>query len=179
MDEDLAAGDVGYEGVFTILLPLSAQDGEFLGPEEVGGLFGQRDADKEMVEVLGEEAVQTRLVQPAEPGVRDRTVRVARVGDDEPRVAFRFGRRARRGRVREDGHAHPPRHAGDLAADAAVAEDAEPFSGLVSQIRQFRPARPFAPFVLLLPRVEKGVIVRVGQHGQDDPFGDLWAVDAG
>lgn len=36
-----------------------------------------------------------------------------------------------------------------------------------------------APFVLALPVVEEGVVVGVGEGGEDDPFGDLGAVDAG
>ena len=32
--------------------------------------------------------------------------------------------------------------------------------------------------MVLLPRVEEGVVVRVGERGHDDPFRDLRAVDA-
>lgn len=36
-----------------------------------------------------------------------------------------------------------------------------------------------APGVGELPGVEEGVVVGVGEGGEDDPFGDLGAVDAG
>ena len=116
LDDDLSAGDVGDEGV---LLP--AEDGEFFGAEEVGGFFRQRDADEEVVDVLGEEIMQGGSVQAAEPGFRDRAVRVARSGDDEAFVVFRFGRGAWGGCVCDDVHAQAPSHAGDLTTDAAVA----------------------------------------------------------
>ena len=48
LDDDLAAGDVGDEGV---LLP--AQDGELVGADEVGCFFGEGHADEEVVDVLG------------------------------------------------------------------------------------------------------------------------------
>ena len=90
---------------------------------------------------------------------------------------FGGGRRARRGRVGDDVHAHAASHAGDLAADAAVAEDAEALSRFVSHALQRFFERCRAPFVVLLPGVEEGVVVGVGQHGQDDPFRDLRAMD--
>ena len=130
-----------------------------------------------MVDVLGEEVVEGGFVEPAEPGRRDRAVRVAGPGHDEARVVFRFRRRARGGRVGDDVHAHGAAHPGDLAAYAAVAEDAESLARLVPQGLQF--PLPFAPLMVLLPGVEEGVVVRVGERGQDDPFGDLGAVDAG
>ena len=173
LHDDLAAGDVGDEGVLRL-----AQDGEFLGADEVGRLFRQGHADEEVVDVLGEEMVQARPVQPAEPGFRDRAVRVAGPGDDEPPVVFRFGRRARGGRVRDDVHAHAASDAGDLATYAAVAEDAESLAGFIPQTLQYLLIRAFAPVVIPLPGVEEGVVVRVGQRRQDDPFGNLRAVDA-
>lgn len=173
LHDDLAAGDVGDEGVF-----LSAQNGEFLRAEQVRRLGCQGHADEEVVEVLGEEVVQGGFVRAAVPGYRDRAVRVAGAGDDEARVVFRVRGRARGGCVRDHVHAHAAGHAGDLAADAAVAQDAEPLARVVPQARQFLSMRRFAPFVVLLPGVEEGVVVGVGERGQDDPFGDLGAVDA-
>ena len=116
LHDDLAAGDVGDEGV--LLFP---QDGEFLRAEEVRRFVCQGYADEEVVDVLGEEVVQGGLVQAAVPGFWDRAVRVAGAGDDEALVVFRFRRWARGGRVRDHVHAHAAGHAGDLAADAAVA----------------------------------------------------------
>lgn len=174
LHHNLAAGDVGYESV--LLLP---QDGELFGAEEVGCLFCQRNADEEVVDVLREEMVQARFVQAAEPGLRDRTVRVAGPGDDESTVVFRFRRRAWGGRVRDDVHTQAASDSGDLAAYAAVAEDAESLTCLVPQTLQDVSVRGFAPIVIKLPGVEEGVVMRMGQRGQDDPFGDLRAVDAG
>lgn len=173
LHDDLAAGDVGDEGVL-----LCPQDGEFLRAEQVRRLGCQGHADEEVVDVLGEEAVQGGLVRAAVPGCWDRAVRVAGAGDDEARVVFRVRRWARGGRVRDHVHAHAAGHAGDLAADAPVAQDAESLARVVPQARQFLCLRRFAPFVVLLPGVEEGVVVGVGERGQDDPFGDLGAVDA-
>ena len=126
LDDDLAAGNVGDEGVL-----LLAEDGELGRADEMGGFFGQGDGDEEVVDVLRKEFVQGGLVQPAEPGRRDRAVRIAGPGDDEAGVVFRFRRRAGGGRVCDHVHAHGAGDPGDLAADAAVAEDAEALSRLV------------------------------------------------
>lgn len=157
LDDDLAAGDVGDEGV----LP-AAQDGELVGADEVGGFLCEGHADEEVVEVLGEEVLQRGLVQAGEPGFRDRTVRVAGAGHDEARVVFGGGRRARGGRVGDDVHAHAAGDAGDLAADAAIAEDAEALSRFVPHVLQRFLERGLAPFVVLLPGVQEGVVVGVG-----------------
>lgn len=141
--------------------------------------FGQGHADEEVVDVLGEEVVQGGSVEAVEPGFGDGAVRVAGAGDDEARVVFGFGGRARGGGVCDDGHAHAAGNAGDLAADAAVAEDGESFPGIVSQTLEALIGGVFAPFVVQLPFVEEGVVMRVGEGGQDDPFCDLGAVDAG
>ena len=173
LDDDLAAGDVGEEGVF-----LAAEDGELGRADEVGCLGCEGHADEEVVDVLGEEVVQGSLVQAREPGFGDGAVRVAGSREDEARVVFGGRGRARGGRVGDDGHAHAAGDAGDLAADAAVAEDAEALAGFVSEALQRLFEGGGAPFVVLLPGVEEGVAVGVGEHGQDDPFGDLGAVDA-
>ena len=126
MHDDLAAGDVGEEGVF-----LAAEDGELGGAEEVRGLFCEGHADEEVVDVLGEEMVEGWLVEAVEPGGWNGAVRVAGAGEDEALVVFGFGRRARGGGVGDDVHAHAAGDAGDLAAYAAVAQDAESLSRLV------------------------------------------------
>ena len=143
LHDDLSAGNVGDEGVF-----LLAQDGELFGADEVGGLFCQGDADEEVVDVLGEEMAQGRFVQAAEPGFRDRAVRIAGPGDDEALVPFRFRRGAWRGRVCDDVHAQAPSHASDLASDAAVAEDPQSLSCFIPQTLQLLVMRTFAPFAV-------------------------------
>ena len=174
LDDDLTAGDVGDEGVLIL-----AEDGEFLRADEVGRFFRQGHADEQVVEVLGEEVAQRRLVEPAEPCFRDRAIGIPRPGHDEPGVVFGFRRRARRGRVCDNGHAQTASHAGDLPADATVPQHPEPLSRFIPQVLQFLVLRPLAPFVPQLPGVELGVGVGVGEGGQDDPLGDLGAVDAG
>lgn len=174
LNDDLAAGDIRHESVF-----LPVQDCEFVFAEEVGCLFRQRDADEEVVDVLGEEMVQGGFIEAVEPCVRDGAVRVAGAGDDEAGVVFRFRGRARGGGVRDDVHAHGAGDVGDLAAYAAVAEDGEALARVVAEVLEFFPVGVFAPFVLLLPLVEEGVVVGVGEGGEGDPFGDLGAVDAG
>lgn len=174
LDEDLSAGDIRHESVFR-----PAEDCELLGAEEVGRFFCQRDADEEVVDVLCEEVVQAGFIEAAEPFFRDGAVRVAGAGDDEALVVFGFGCCARRGGVRDDVHSHAAGDAGDLAADAAVAEDAESFARVVPEALEFLAVGVLAPFVVALPCVEEGVVVGVGEGGEDDPFGDLGAVDAG
>lgn len=145
----------------------------------MGCLFRQGHADEEVVDVLGEEVVEGGFVEAVEPLGRDGAGRVAGAGDDEADVAFGFGRGARGGRVRDDVHAHGAGDAGDLAAYAAVAEDGEALACVVAEALEFLSVGVFAPFVLQLPLVQEGVVVGVGEGGEDDPFCDLGAVNTG
>ncbi len=70
------------------------------------------------------------------------------------------------------------RCAGDLSAYATVAEDAEALASFVAEGGEGVVVGAFAPFVGALPGVEEGVVVGVGEGGEDDPFCDLRAVDA-
>ena len=174
MVDDEPAGDVRDEGVF-----LAPEDGELRGGEEVGGFFCERDGDDEVVEVLGEEVVEGGLVEAGEPGRGDGAVGVAGAGDDVAAVALGGGGRARVGGEGEDVHAHGARDAGDLPADAAVAQDADPLACFVAQVGEGFAGGGGGPGVGGLPGVEERVAVGGGEHGHDDPFGDLGAVDAG
>lgn len=172
--EDLAAADVRDEGA------AFGQDGEFVRAEEVGCFFRERHADEQLVDVLREEVVEGLLVQAAVPGAGDGAVRVPRARHDEAVVFFRLGRRARAGGVGDHVHAHGLGDAADLAADAAVAEDAEALADVIAdgvEIVGFVGA--FAPFVGALPVVQFVVVVGVHEGGEEDPFGDLGAVYAG
>lgn len=141
--------------------------------------FRQRHADQQDVDVLAQEVVQRFLVQPAVPRRGDAPVRVPRAGDDEAFIVFGFRGGARGGRVGDHVHAHGFGYAADLAADAAVAEDAEALAGFIAEGVEDGGVGGFAPVVGDLPGVQEGVVVGVGEGGEDDPFGDLGAVDAG
>lgn len=172
--EDLAAADVGDEGVAV------AEEGEFVRAEEVRCLFRERHADEEVVDVLREEVVQGAFVQPAVPGAGDGAVRVAGAGHDVAVVFFRLGCRARAGGVGDHVHAHGLGDAAYLAADAAVAEDAEALADVIADGAEVLGlVFALAPFVRALPVVQFVVVVGVHEGGEEDPFGDLGPVDAG
>ena len=106
--EDLAAGDVGDEGVAL------GQDFKLRGGEKVGGFFRQRDRDKEVVNVLRQEVVEGSLIEAGEPSRGDRAVGIAGAGNDEAMVLFRSRGRAGGGGIGDYVHAHCFGNAGDL-----------------------------------------------------------------
>ena len=75
--------------------------------------------------------MEAAFIEAAEPFFRDGAVRVAGAGDDEAGVSFGFRGGARGGGVGDDVHSHRFGDAGDLAADAAVAEDGEALARVV------------------------------------------------
>lgn len=76
--------------------------------------------------------------------------------------------------VGEDGAAHGGGDARDLAADAAVAEDADALADEVAEAAEGGVVRGgFAPGVLLLPVVEEVVGVGVDEGGHCYPGGEV------
>ena len=173
LDDDLAARDIGDEGVAL------GEDVELRRAEQVVRLLGQRHADDQPVDVLREEVVQRGAVQPAVPGAGDAAVRVAGAGHDEAAVVLALRGGARGGGEGDDVHAHRVGDVGDLAADGAVAEHGEALAHVVADGAEAGGLALLAPEVLGLPRVEGVVGVRGDEGGQEDPFGDLGAVNAG
>ena len=172
--DDGATGDVAYKSVLC-----GPEDGEFFGGKEVTGLLCEGDGDEEVVEILAEEVVQGGFVEAAEPRGGDTPVWIPRPRDNETLIAFRFRGRARGRRVREHVHAHCFSDAGGLPADGAVAQHAQALAGFVAHVAEEGAVGTLAPVVVALPVVQEGEVVRGGEHGHDDPFCDLGAVDAG
>ena len=132
-----------------------------------------------MVDILCEEIVEIGFVGAAIPGSRNFTVGIPCPGDNEPFVFPAFGGFARGGGIGDDVHTHCSGYVADLAADAAVAEDAETLADFVMEVAEKAEAGlVFAPFVLLLPGVEHGEVVGRSKHGHEDPFRDLRTMDA-
>ena len=173
LDDDLAAGDVGDVGVAL------GEEVELRRAEEVVRLRGQRHADDEPVDVLREEVVQRGRVQAAVPRAGDGAVRVAGAGHDEAAVALALRGGAWGGGEGDDVHAHRFGDVGDLAADGAVAQHGEALADVVADGAEPGGLALLAPEVLGLPGVEGVVGVGGNEGGEEDPFGDLGAVDAG
>ena len=172
--DNLPARDVRHEGI------LAGQDVKLRLAEQVVRGFGERHADDQPVDILRQEMVQALLVQPAVPRARELAFCVPRARYDVAVVPLARGRVARTGSECDDIHAHGLGHPCDLPADRAVTKDAEALGGVIAHGAEAGGGiLAFAPVMGRLPGVEKVVVVGGDKGGHEDPFGDLWAVDAG
>lgn len=152
--QDLAPTDVRNERISRL-----AQNLKLLFAQEMRRLLRQRHADEQMVDILSQELVQLRLLQPAEPRAGNIPFRIARPRHDEATIPLTLLRVPRTGRVRDDIHAHRLRYPSDLPADTAVPQHAEPLAHHVADVHQVGVVVAFAPVVVFLPLVEFGVAV--------------------
>lgn len=179
--QHLAAAHVGDErrsrgGVARRRLQRCREEREFLLANQLGRARRQRHAQDEVVQPLREKVVQRGFVRAGVPGRGQGAVRVAGAGDDVAVVRARRRGVARAESVRRDLHAERCGDTGDLAADAAVAENTDGLAHVVGRGHECVEAQPFG---LFLGFVHQAVLAGCREPGHDDPFGDDGAVDAG
>ena len=172
MLEDLTAGDVGDEGFS------ASENVKLFFAEEMNGFFGQWDGDEEMVDILREEVMKGRFIRSAIPGAGDGAIRVPGTGNDEAMIFLALGRGPGRSGVGNDIRTHGLKNPRCLPSDASVPEDAEALTDVITDLVQATLLACLIPVVGLLQVVQLVVLVRMDEGGHENPFRDLWAVNA-